>query len=876
MQWAWLICWSGLVAIYSHEGFPHFEEPHFRSSPVASSSVAHLPMLEGSSEARWTNAMDPNLERQEIGRDIYLNRELTPIWSTSGAMWYRKELTPGKFEFWSIDVSSGKQQLAFDHQKLAEALANAGWEVTEVAKMAIDVLTIEAEGAGFEFFGGQRFWKWSNRSNELSELNEPPRDSDRWLTVLSIPDTRRVNRGGGPETHIVFINRSDREVELFWSAGPNQQTSYGKLAPGATRTQHTFTGHVWLVAGPEGKPAVAGFQGRPQVSLALIDNSLLDQPPVNTRRPGRGGGGRDRGGNTSPDGKWQVEVRDHNLWLIGTADKTEIQWSQDGKEGLSYNQMQWSPDSQSLVAFRVTPAERQSVHLIESSPSKGGRAVLQTRGYDLPGDPFAKFELNLFRVDGARQIKPETDAIDFGWPNVRWSDDGSYLTYQQVDRGHQRFRIVEVQARDGLVRNLVDQRSDTFIWTAHGDRPFVRELASGDLIFGSEHEGYHHLYWVDRKQAAISHAITSGTFVVRAIDRIDEEKKQIWFQASGVYPDQDPYLLHFGRVNFDGSGLTFLTSSHGNHSLQYDPSGDYALATWSRVDHPPVHELRRMSDGGLIAELVRSQPQPTNRPPRPLPEVFSAIGRDGETSIWGIICRPYPFDPNRKYPVIEDIYAGPHDAHVPKSFNPNPWYSELTQLGFIVVQIDGMGTAHRSKKFHDVCWQNLKDAGFPDRILWHRAVAERYPSYDIDRVGIYGTSAGGQNAAGAVLFHGDFYRAAAASCGCHDNRMDKASWNEQWMGYPVGPHYAASSNIDNAHRLQGKLFLLVGELDTNVPPESTLRFVDALIKADRDFDFLMIPGMGHSDGGSYGRRRIREFFVKHLQPEQVLPVEQTD
>jgi dipeptidyl aminopeptidase/acylaminoacyl peptidase len=178
--------------------------------------------------------------------------------------------------------------------------------------------------------------------------------------------------------------------------------------------------------------------------------------------------------------------------------------------------------------------------------------------------------------------------------------------------------------------------------------------------------------------------------------------------------------------------------------------------------------------------------------------------------------------------------------------------------------MDGMGTANRSKAFHDVCWKNLKDAGFPDRILWHQAAAQKYPYYDLSRVGIYGNSAGGQSAAGAVLFHPEFYQAAVASCGCHDNRMDKASWNEQWMGYPVGPCYGECSNIDNAGRLRGKLFLIVGEMDDNVPPESTMRFVDALIKAGKDFDLLVIPGARHGMGGAYGQHRLQDFFVRNL------------
>jgi dipeptidyl aminopeptidase/acylaminoacyl peptidase len=214
--------------------------------------------------------------------------------------------------------------------------------------------------------------------------------------------------------------------------------------------------------------------------------------------------------------------------------------------------------------------------------------------------------------------------------------------------------------------------------------------------------------------------------------------------------------------------------------------------------------------------------------------------------------------------VVENIYAGPQGSFVPKTFSPTRRFSTLTELGFVVVQIDGMGTANRSKAFHDVCWKNLKDAGLPDRILWHQAVAKKYPWYDIERVGIYGGSAGGQNSTGAVLFHPEFYKVAVSGCGCHDNRMDKASWNEQWMGYPVGPQYSASSNIDNAQRLKGKLTLIVGEMDNNVPPESTFRLADALIRAGKDFDFVVVPGAGHGMGGSYGNRRLQDTFVRHL------------
>jgi dipeptidyl aminopeptidase/acylaminoacyl peptidase len=248
-----------------------------------------------------------------------------------------------------------------------------------------------------------------------------------------------------------------------------------------------------------------------------------------------------------------------------------------------------------------------------------------------------------------------------------------------------------------------------------------------------------------------------------------------------------------------------------------------------------------------------------------IPERFAAKGRDGKTEIHGVIFRPSNFDPRRTYPVIEQIYAGPQGAFVPKEFAPLHRTQSLAELGFIVVQVDGMGTNWRSKAFHDVCWKNLGDAGFPDRILWMKAAAEKDPSLDLSRVGIYGGSAGGQNAMGALLFHPEFYKVAVADCGCHDNRMDKIWWNEAWMGWPIGPEYAAQSNVTNAHKLRGKLLLFVGELDRNVDPASTMQAVNALIQAKKDFDLLVFPGAGHGAGGSpYGERRQRDFFVRHL------------
>jgi dipeptidyl aminopeptidase/acylaminoacyl peptidase len=572
----------------------------------------------------------------------------------------------------------------------------------------------------------------------------------------------------------------------------------------------------------------------------------------------------------SPDGKWVAVLKEHNVWLRSRDTDKEIALSKDGTAEVPYGALSWSPDSQTLAAFRTEPGDRKEVYLIESSPREGGRAKLHTRPYALPGDKFNSFELHLFDVANQKEVACGVDKLDLDYdlPRLHWHPDGGHFSYTKTDRGHQRFRLIEVDAHTGTSRNLIDEKTDTFIWTAHTEGLNLNLVTyfdkTDEVLYVSERDGWRHLYLIDAKEGKVKNQITKGEYVVRGIDRIDEAKRQIWFRASGKNPEQDPYFIHYYRVNFDGTELVALTEGNGHHTVQFSPDRNYLLDTWSRVDAAPVHELRRAADGNMVcalekadvAELEADGWQPT--------EVFTAKGRDGKTDIWGIICRPHGFDPNKKYPVIESIYAGPQGSFVPKTFGAARRYGTLTELGFVVVQIDGMGTANRSKAFHDVCWKNLKDAGFPDRILWHQAVAKKHPWYDLSRVGIYGGSAGGQSSTAGVLFHPEFYKVAVSGCGCHDNRMDKASWNEQWMGYPVGPQYAESSNITHAANLRGRLLLIVGEMDNNVPPESTLRLADALIKAGKEFELVFVPGAGHGMGGAYGLRKMQDFFVRHL------------
>jgi dipeptidyl aminopeptidase/acylaminoacyl peptidase len=385
-----------------------------------------------------------------------------------------------------------------------------------------------------------------------------------------------------------------------------------------------------------------------------------------------------------------------------------------------------------------------------------------------------------------------------------------------------------------------------------------------EIIWASERDGWEHLYLYDGPTGKVKNQITKGDWLVRAVDYVDDAKRQIWFEAGGMIAGQDPYFTQAYRINFDGTGLTRLTDADGMHTVTFSKNRNFYVDTWQRVDLAPVAQLRRTSDQKVLMDLDKGDTSALLDAGLKFPEVFVAKGRDGQTDIWGTITRPTNFDPSKKYPVIENIYAGPQGSFVPKTFSAVSPDQSLAELGFIVVHIDGMGTSNRSKAFHDVAFKNLGDAGFPDRILWHKAAAAKYPYYDISRVGIFGTSAGGQNSLGGVLFHPEFYKVVVTNSGCHDNRMDKIWWNEQWMSWPVGPEYAASSNVDNAYRLQGHALIIIGEMDSNVDPASSLQVVNALVKAHKHFDMLYIPGQNHGVGILANEHYRDDYFVHHL------------
>ncbi len=575
---------------------------------------------------------------------------------------------------------------------------------------------------------------------------------------------------------------------------------------------------------------------------------------------------------TSPDSVWVAFIKNYNVYIRNQKDKKEVQLSFDGSSGDFYSSyISWSPDSKKFAVNKVRKNEDHFIYFVESSPKTQLQPILQKRNYLKPGDALPIKRPSLFNIETLKQIPVETQAFEnqYELSNPKWNESSSAFTFEFNQRGHQAFQVVGVDGTSGIVRVIIDEQSKTFI--DYSGKHFRHDLDKrGEIIWASERDGWNHLYLIDSETGKVKNQITKGNWPVREVVKVDEKKGIILFKASGQNPGEDPYFIHYCKVNFDGSGLVDLTPEKSEHQATFSADFSYFADTYSTVNTPPVTVLRRITDGAIIMQLEKADIADVLAKGWIAPEPFVAKARDGVTDIWGNIYRPSTFDPNKKYPIIEYIYAGPHSSFAQKAFRPaSSAFSGLAELGFIIVQLDGMGTSNRSKAFQEVCWKNLKDAGFPDRILWIKAAAEKYSYMDTTRVGLFGGSAGGQSTLSGLLFHPDFYKAGSSSCGCHDNRMDKMWWNEQWMGYPIGPQYAECSNVVNADKLRGKLLLIVGEVDDNVDPASTMQVAAALIAAKKDFELVVLPGMNHTLGGEYGEQKRRDFFVKTFYNQAV-------
>lgn len=796
---------------------------------------------------------------QDFERSCVRRAIVSPRWlpGSNSVFWYRRETETGQFQFILVDCDKGLRRMAFDHAGLASELGKYTLEHIGPYGLPFWWINVAADCTWVRFQFNGKTWQYT-RSGKLEDW-EGSFDTggfDHGCKETPSPFSRESST-------TTLTNHTANLIDYFWISNSGDAQYYGSLRPGQTKTLTAYVGHIWRLKLRDSEKRVS-FDMKSQPSTAMVEQSplgliLIWETALSSQNSGNISAGEASSTRTKPF------VRDFNLW-VHDSEGTEKQISFQGVAGDEFKDVYTSPDERHAVVWQCKPASKHLVHLVESSPKDQFRPKLISEEYLRPGDNVEVKRPRLFDlVEGSETFVD--DALfqnPYALTNVGWSDDGQKYRFIFNERGHQRLRLLEI-AIDGAVAVLVEESSKTFV--DYANKLFYKLLPStNELLWASERDGWNHLYLFNLIDGTLKNQVTKGSWMMHSVEYVDENQRQVWFRGVGMVPTQDPYHMHLACVAFDGSGLRVVTRGDGTHTWIWGPDKRFLIDSWSRVDLLPRAVVRAAKTGKEVVFLQEEQVDPALETIWTPPERFFAPGRDGKTNIYGIMIRPRDFDSLKKYPVLERIYAGPQSFYTPKAFQDLTEYRRVADQGYVLVCVDGMGTNWRSKAFHDICHKNLKDAGFEDRIAWMRAAAESRSWMDLSRVGCYGSSAGGQNAAAAVIHHSSFYKAASASAGCHDNRMDKLWWNELWMGHPVDASYEDCSNITHAHKLGGSLMLAVGELDTNVDPSSTLRLAHALIEAGKDFDMVFVPGGTHyvSDM-AFVMRKQDAFFRKHLQ-----------
>jgi dipeptidyl aminopeptidase/acylaminoacyl peptidase len=610
-------------------------------------------------------------------------------------------------------------------------------------------------------------------------------------------------------------------------------------------------------------------------------------------RGGRGGRGGAAAGALAPDGKSAAFIRDYNLWVRDVASGKETQLTTDGVKDYGYATdnagwtnsnraiVLWSPDSRKIATFQQDQRKVGEMYLVNTTV---GHPKLTAWKYPLPGDEVVTtIERVVIDVGNAKvirlQMPPDQHRSSLcdditcrggEWSDVQWSPDATHLAFLSTSRDHKREQLRVADAATGAVRDVFEESVPTYFESGNGRINWTYLAASDEFIWFSERSNWGHLYLHDLATGKLKNPITSGDWNVTQILKIDEKNRAIYFLGVGREKG-DPYFIHFYRVGFDGENLTLLTPEDANHDVQLSPSGRFFVDTYSTPGTPPVAvvrdetgKLRSTLERADISKLVAAGWKP------PVPIKVKA--RDGVTDIYGLMFQPTNLDASRKYPIVNHIYPGPQTGSVgSRSFAAARGDTQaLAELGFVVVEIDGMGTPWRSKKFHDAYFGDLGDNTLPDQVAGMKELAERYPYIDLDRAGIYGHSGGGYAAADAMFRYPDFFKVGISEAGNHDNREYEDDWAEKWQGL-LEKKPDGSTNYDNqanqlvAKNLKGHLLLAHGTMDNNVPPYNTLLLVDELIKANKDFDLLLLPNRSHGFGNEpYMVRRRWDYFVRYL------------
>lgn len=605
----------------------------------------------------------------------------------------------------------------------------------------------------------------------------------------------------------------------------------------------------------------------------------------------------------SPDKKLAAFHRDYNLYVYDVAAGKERALTTDGEEFYAYAKtspgtqsvsMQryhlthppvgvWSPDSTKILTHRFDQRRVESHHIVEASPADGGmRPKHYEYKYAIPSDPVVSTaELMIFDVASGKRIPIRMDPVPnpgvaslLELANAWWSADSKSFFVITGNRWQTMLALSVVDAETGAVRELVrESAEDGPVRLALGQGIHsIQTLGGGkEIVWFSERDGWSHLYLYDVASGKLKNRITSGKWLVHEAVRVDETRRLIYFLAAGKEPGRNPYYKHLYRAPLDGGKIELLTPEDADHAVSISPSTEFFTDTYSRVDQPPVTVLRQ-STGKVVMKLEEADLSALTATGWKPPERFTVKAEDGVTDLYGIIVKPTNFDPKKRYPVVDAIYPAP-GSRVPQTFaqfvDNTDHPQALPELGFIVVEIDGRGTLNRDRAFRNFVYRNYHDAGLGDHVAGIRQVAKDRPYMDLDRVGVYGHSNGGTNTLRAILNHPDFYKVAVASAASSDRRMHSTSW-EATIG-PYTKENGEAWRLQNLARpelvagFKGHLLLVMGEVDDNVHPSQAMRLVAELVRQNKDFDFLMLPGRNHDfKPDSYFIRKRWDYFVRHL------------
>lgn len=596
----------------------------------------------------------------------------------------------------------------------------------------------------------------------------------------------------------------------------------------------------------------------------------------------------------SPDKKRAAFIRDYNLWVRDVDSGRETQLTTDGVKDYGYATnnagwihgddpvLLWSPDSRKIATFQQDQRKVGEMYLVET---KVGHPTLQAWKYPLPGDDVVTMiERVIIDLDAHKVIRlkmpPDQHRTTLcdnlkcrEWADMQWSPDASSLVFVSSSRDHKQATLRVADASTGEVRDVLEEKVSTQYESGWRRANWYYLASSKEVIWFSERSNWGHLYLYDFSTGQLKRQITSGDWVVTELIWVDEKERVVYFLAAGKEPGQNPYFRHLYRIGLDGKNLTLLSPEDGDHTITLASSGKFFTDSYSKADVPPVTVLRD-SSGKLLATIAKTDISRLVATGWQPPVLFSVKSRDGVTDIYGLMFKPTNMDPAKKYPIVNNIYPGPQGGSVGVTnwgFSAARSDSQsLAELGFIVVQIEGMGNPGRSKKFHDAYFGNMGDNTLPDQVTGMKQLAERFPWIDINRAGIWGHSGGGYATTDAMFRYPDFFKVGISESGNHDNREYEDDWGERYQGLlvrkPDGTsNYDDQANQSLAKNLKGHLLLMHGTLDDNVPPYNTLLVVNELIKANKDFDLLLLPNRRHGYAAdTYVIRRRWDYFVRYL------------